>query len=88
MAIFIAQVANDVGALCIDVPKEAALLALIIFTGQTTIYTMVQSPTLATGTAALSSNMSELLTAIAVGLFTAITSVTFGTAVVAHWLAI
>jgi hypothetical protein len=73
---------------CIDVPKQAALLALIVLAGQAAIYAMVQRTALPAGTAALASNMPKLLAALTVRHLAAIPCVAFGAAVVANGLAI
>lgn len=69
-------------------PKQAALLALVVLAWQTTIYAMVQRTALAAGTAAFARCMSELLTTVTVGLLAAIARVSFGPAIVAHGLAV
>jgi hypothetical protein len=72
----------------VDVPKQAALLALVVLAWQATVYAMVQRTTLPAGTAALASNMPELLAALTEWHLAAIPCVAFGAAVVAHRFAI
>jgi hypothetical protein len=73
---------------CIDVPKQAALLALVVLAGQAAIYAMVQRTAFPAGTAALASNMPELLAALTKRHLATVACVALATTVVAYWLAI